>query len=342
MSEKSLIPQTMGEKFIENIFSIAMDRSGSFVVSDEQKERIRRYFEAMDRAIIVAEQNRVKKNKNNQDHKWDETLEYKWSNVRVDNELAHALLDCSKLGLDMAVPNHLSPVLYKDKANNQYVFSLIPGYRGYELVAHKYALVDFLDVKVELVYSTDKFVPHKADKNNPYDTYEWEITNPFNRGEIVGGFAYVVYEDVRRNTLFILTKYDIEKRKPQAASANFWGGEAKEWVDGKRETVQKEGWYEEMCKKTIAIYAYKRIPTDPQKIDACYRNVSDGAGFTKDVLAADAEVKGAIKNAEVVQIPETTTVEMPVQPQPAAQEEVPAPVTEAPKAVKKTPSWATK
>lgn len=339
MNNEKQVVATTGEKFVETIFKIAMDRSGTFEASDEQRERIRRYFDAMDQAIWTAEQNRVKKNKNNKDHKWDETLEYKWGNVRVDNELAHALLDCSKLGLDMSVPNHLSPVLYKDKANNQYVFTLIPGYRGYELIAHKYALVDFLDVKVELVYSSDKFVPRKADKNNPYDTYEWEITNPFDRGEVVGGFAYVVYDDQRRNTLFILTKHDIEKRKPAAASANFWGGTAKEWVDGKQEVVQKEGWYEEMCRKTIAIYAYKRIPTDPQKIDACYRNVSDGYAFSKDVAEADYEVKAKAVDATVVDVPqiaEQTAVQAPLPQQVVA--EAHEEVTSA--ATSRRPAWA--
>lgn len=330
----------LGDEFVQRIFNIVMDRSGKIEIPAEQRERIRRYFEAMDRAVMLAEQNRIKKNKNNKEHKYDETLEYKWSNIRVDNELAHALLDCAKLGLDMSLPNHLSPVLYKDKANQQYVFSFIPGYRGYEMIAHKYALVDFIDVKIELIYSNDKFIPHKADKNNPYDTYELEISNPFDRGEFVGGFAYVIYEDQRRNTLHILTKKDIEKRKPQTASANFWGGTTTEWVNGKSQTVEKDGWYEEMAKKTIAIYAYKRIPSDPQKIDAAYRNVSESNTVKKDFLDVDAEVSEAIETAKVVDIPtaipEKISFQQPVSSSVPLQEEVPVEKT-APKTVR--PSW---
>ena len=64
---------------------------------------------------------------------------------------------------------------------------------------------------------------------------------------------------------------DILKRKPEYASANFWGGKATEWqtVDGKRKKVEveKEGWFEEMCRKTLIreVYSAKHLPRDPQK-----------------------------------------------------------------------------
>ena len=94
----------------------------------------------------------------------------------------------------------------------------------------------------------------------------------------MGGFGYIEYENATKNKLIIMTRKDIEKRKPQYASANFWGGKTKEWKtgeDGKRyqEEVEVEGWYDEMCLKTLVreVYSPKHIKLDPMKIDENYQ-----------------------------------------------------------------------
>lgn len=68
-----------------------------------------------------------------------------------------------------------------------------------------------------------------------------------------------------------MTKKDIEKRKPDHASPEFWGGEKDKWENNKKvgtETV--EGWYDKMAWKTIYRAAYGDITIDSQKIDDDY------------------------------------------------------------------------
>ena len=105
------------------------------------------------------------------------------------------------------------------------------------------------------------------------ESYEFEINNPFDRGNIVGGFGYIEYPDSTKNKLVIMTKKDIEKRKPSYASVEFWGGTKKEKKNGKWQETEIDGWYEEMCLKTIKreVYSSKNIPLDPKKIDDNYQ-----------------------------------------------------------------------
>ncbi|GAG66400.1 unnamed protein product, partial [marine sediment metagenome] len=98
------------------------------------------------------------------------------------------------------------------------------------------------------------------------------------RGEIVGGFYYYVFtENPEKNKLVIFDKKAIMKRKPDKASAEFWGGEKDKWEYNKttKKNVKKgketvEGWYDEMVYKTVARAAYGNITIDSQKIDDDY------------------------------------------------------------------------
>jgi len=108
-------------------------------------------------------------------------------------------------------------------------------------------------VIVELVHKNDTFKVIKKDMNNKYESYDFEVVNPFDRGEIIGGFYYHAYKDnPEKNKIVTFTLADIEKRKPQYASVEFWGGEKTVWENGKPAGKEKvEGWYEKMCWKTI-------------------------------------------------------------------------------------------
>jgi recombination protein RecT len=107
------------------------------------------------------------------------------------------------------------------------------------------------------------------------ESYEFEIVEPFNRGEVVGGFYYHEFRDhPEKNKLRVFSKADIDKRKPDHASVEFWGGTKDQWVDGKKSgTVEVEGWYDEMAYKTIYKAAYNAITIDSQKIDDHYMAV---------------------------------------------------------------------
>ena len=159
-----------------------------------------------------------------------------------------------------------------------YDVTLMPGYNGIRYMALRYAMEPPIGETIELVYSTDTFVPHMKDSGHKVATYEFTINNPFDRGEIVGGFGYLEFADPAKNELIIMPMKAIQKRKPAYASGNFWGGGTKtEWktVDGKRQKVEVEveGWLDEMCRKTLIreVYSAKHLPRDPAKIDESYQ-----------------------------------------------------------------------
>lgn len=307
------------QHFANRVLKEFGDTSGQVQATPAQRRLIQGYFIGIDQALKTAEEYREKKNKNNYDHSYDELLPYTWENVDISPKMAQNLMHYAKLGLDMTLPNQLSPVFFKDNKKGKYVCAFIPGYEGRRIVAQKYALLPFLNVIAELVYSTDEFIPHKKDKNTPFDCYEFNIKNPFNRGEVVGAFGYVVREDERQNELFFLTKDQIDKRKPEKASANFWGGESTVWENKKKVTKVIDGWYEEMALKTMKNYVYKHITIDPQKVDDNY------AGY----LSAESDVNEARMTAEVEKNANSTVIDieaetpMPQSAQPAETAQIP-------------------
>lgn len=252
--------------------------SGMVEVTNYQRSLIQGYFVQIDRALKGFEDRRIRTNANNKDHKWDNNDPCTWQTIDL-NALALDVVHYARMGLDMMQPNHLSAIPYKDNnrkaasGTQMYTLNLMPGYNGIQYIAEKYALDKPLSVTVELVYSTDTFKPHKKSAANKVESYDFEINNPFDRGDIIGGFGYIEYDDQTRNKLIMMSKKDIEKRKPKKAAAEFWGGMKTEWQNGKKTEVETDGWYEEMCLKTIKreVYSAKNMPRDPKKIDDSYQ-----------------------------------------------------------------------
>lgn len=273
--------------------------AGGLEVTEYQKKLIQGYFIIIDKALKTAEENRIVKNAKNTDHeKYDNTLPVTWNNVDMI-QLAIDLVYFAKLGLDMQQDNVLFPIPYKNSKRNCYDITLMLGYNGKRYIAEKYALYPPLAVTIELVHSTDNFTPIKKSFRNPIETYEFEITNPFDRGEIVGGFAYIQYEEPTKNELIIMSKADIDKRKPSYASAEFWGGVKTEWINGKKTEVVTDGWYEEMARKTLIREAYsqKHILVDTEKVDDTYRFIQ-----MRETKYAETEANAEIE-AEANQTP---------------------------------------
>ncbi len=133
------------------------------------------------------------------------------------------------------------------------------------------------DVVVELVYSNDTFEVIKKDIDHPVESYRFVINNGFDRGDVVGGFYYHLFTKCpEKNKLRIFNKSDIDKRKPDKASPEFWGGEKDIWENGKKVgKEQVEGWYEEMAYKTVYRAAYNDITIDSEKVDEHFWKVID-------------------------------------------------------------------
>lgn len=304
----------MSERFTNTVLrEFGSNVAGAIQVTDYQRQLIQGYFIAIDRALKLAEEARIRKNENNKDHKYDNNLPVTWSNVNL-NDLALDVVHYARMGLDMMQDNHLFPIPYRNNKTNKYDITLMPGYNGIQYIAEKYAVEKPLAVTIELVYSTDTFKPIKKSKDNKIESYEFEINNAFNRGTIVGGFGYIEFEDPVKNKLIIMTKRDIEKRKPAYASAEFWGGTSKVWENGKQVEKETDGWYEEMCLKTLKreVYSAKHIPRDPKKIDDAYQYMK-----MREARYAEIEAQNEIdQNANTIlidpvpaQLPERATVD---------------------------------
>lgn len=280
--------------------------AGALQVTDYQRTLIQGYFISIDRALKAAEEDRLRKNSTNKDHeRYDNNLPVTWNNVNLA-ELALDLVHYARMGLDMTQPNMLFPIPFKNNKRNYYDVTLMEGYNGIRYIAEKYAVEAPKAVTVEVVYSSDKFRPIKKGGNNRVENYEFEITNPFDRGKIVGGFAYLEFSDQTKNELVIMSMKDIEKRRPKYASANFWGGRTKSWENGKQVETETEGWIDEMVRKTIIREAYsaKHLPRDPKKVDDNYQYAK-----MREAQYAEMEARAEISaNANRIPIENTSTV----------------------------------
>lgn len=287
---------TQSERFMTKVIAEFGSSVGEVALTNFQKRLAQNYFIALDSVLKATEEKRLKKS-----DKYRDPVPVTWANVNMD-KLSRDVVAYARIGFDPAQPNHINLIPFKNNNTGKYDIVFIEGYRGLELKSVKYGL-DVPDyVTVELVYSNDYFAPIKKDANHPYESYEFEIKNPFDRGTILGGFYFHSYTKTpEKNKLVMMTLKEIEKRKPDHASPEFWGGEKDKWENGKKvgkETV--DGWYDKMCWKTVYRAAHSDITIDSQKIDDDFLRLKQ---MESDF--AEAEVKreiGANANKDVIDI----------------------------------------
>lgn len=78
----------MSEKFTNKVLKeFGGNISRAMQVTDYQRTLIQGYFIAIDRALKTAEEERLRKNASNSDHKWDNDLPVNWNTVNL-NDLA--------------------------------------------------------------------------------------------------------------------------------------------------------------------------------------------------------------------------------------------------------------
>lgn len=264
------VKPTASERFTNAVMAEFSTGVSDINLTNFQRKLCQSYFIKLDSTLKEAEAKRLAK-----PEQYRDSLPITWENVNMQ-KLSIDVVCFSAVGLDPLQPNHISLIPLKNSNTNKYEINFRLGYKGTEIKAKKYGLDVPDDTVVELVFSTDKFKQIKKDKNNPFDTYTFEVIDDFNRGEIVGGFYYHSYNDnPEKNKIKVFTRADIEKRKPDNASAEFWGGEKDEWKNGQKtgNKVKIEGWFEEMAWKTIYKACYSVITIDSKKIDDNYLNI---------------------------------------------------------------------
>ena len=270
------IEKTPSERFSEMVIREFAGTGGKISITASQQRLISNYFISLDQTLKLAEEKRL-----NTDEKYRAKLSLEWKNINMER-LATDVVACARVGLDPALPNHLALIPYNNKHTGKYDISFREEYRGKEVVAKKYGLDIPDDVVIELVYEKDVFTTIKKDKDNPTETYTFKVSDSFNRGEIIGGFWYHKFKgDPSKNKLMTYSRAQLEKYRPEKASAEFWGGEKDNWVwdaekqkNVKKGTIRIEGWVPEMLYKTLYHRAYNAITLDSRKIDDDFIKIS--------------------------------------------------------------------
>jgi len=174
-----------------------------------------------------------------------------WGNVNL-NKLAIDCIHRINLGLDALIQNHVHPIPYLNSNTKKYDLDLRIGYVGKDFYRRDYAIDKPSNVIYELVYSTDKFTPKMKSASNQVETYEFEITSPFDRGEVTGGFGYISYDEPSKNKLVLVPMKRI-KRAQAAGNKEFWTSS-----------------FEEMAWKTVVIVTTDKLNPDPKKVNESF------------------------------------------------------------------------
>ena len=156
------------------------------------------------------------------------------------------------LGLDALIPNHLHPIPYFNKRLKKYDLDLRLGYVGKDYCRRELAIEKPLDIRYELVYTNDVFKPLMKSSQYSIEDYQFEIPKPFDRGEVIGGFGYIMYDDTIKNKLIIVPLKEFEKAEKIAKTQDFWG---------------ESNWKERMQYKTLVHRVTDKLPIDPKKLN---------------------------------------------------------------------------
>lgn len=232
-----LVPSQKFTKMLEREFKALSDTP--LTLSTYEKKLAQHLFIRCDTTLKKFEEDRQRDNRN--------VKPFTWENIKLKTLVMEAI-PIVQLGLDALLPGHVYPVPMLEAGG--YHLCLWVGYKGLLWTRLRYAVDSPVEIRIELLYSKDKFVPIMKDKDSPIETYEFKITDFADRGELIGGFGYVVFEDPKKNKLLMIPKKDIEKIRSKAKTDKFW-----------------KDWLEEMYYKTVTRKVCKNIDIDPEKVN---------------------------------------------------------------------------
>ena len=277
---------TYSERFTNMVMKEFSANIGVLELSEKQKKLSQHLFLKCDAQLKALEAKRLKNN--------DKNHPYIWENINL-SKLALDAVNRIDLGLDALIPNHISPIPYFNSKEKKYDFDLRIGYSGEDYYRRKTAINEPIDIIYELVYENDTFKPVKKSMKNKVENYEFEITKPFDRGNVIGGFGYLVFEDAQLNKLIIVTEKDFKKSENMAPGDKFWGK-----------------FPVEMRYKTLVHRVTDKLQVDPDKVNQSYFKVeADGMSNQKSIESeidqnANSESLGfeEVEEAEVIEPPQ--------------------------------------
>jgi len=223
-----------------------------------------------------------------------------WQSVNL-NKLAIDAVHRVNLGLDALIPNHIHPIPYFNARLSKYDLDLRIGYVGKDYYRRRVAREQPINVIYELVYETDHFKPMKKGIKNTCDSYEFEITKPFDRGKVIGGFGYIQYADQTKNLLIMIGPKQFNRSRKAAKATDFWENDE-----------------EAMQYKTLVHRVTDKLAVDPEKANESY-------------FAVEAEeAEEGIIEAEIAENANRETIDVELKPEKVIVEQVVA-KDEAPK-----------
>jgi recombination protein RecT len=248
-SKNNVAVKTSSERFMNNIQSqFAAEVGSPIAFSDYERALAQHMFLKLDSVLQELEAKRLKDGR-------DKVTPYNWHNINM-RKLSLDAVHTVQLGLDALIPNHIHPVPYFNGKEKKYDLDLRVGYVGKAYYRMEAAVEKPKDIVIELVYSSDVFKPMKKSFRNEIESYEFEITNPFDRGNIIGGFGYLVYDDPSKNKLITVSEKDFENSRKAAQSDKFWSKHP-----------------EKMRYKTLVHRVTENLQIDPKKVNASYLHV---------------------------------------------------------------------
>ena len=276
--EENKLPQkhegTVSERFTNAVIREFGSIAGKMELTPYQKRLAQHLFIKIDNSLNDLEKKRQDKNKDG--------APIVWANINMQ-KLAVDAVHRVELGLDALIPNHISPIPYWNSRQKKYDLDLRVGYAGKDYYRRQVATEQPKDIIYELVRKNDIFMPIKKSQKSNIETYQFEIPAPFNRGPVIGGFAYLEYEDASKNKLVIVTEEDFKKSEGKAQSREFWGS-----------------YPDEMRYKTLVIKGTNKLQVDPAKVNSSFAAVEQDD--LSDAASVAAEIEGHANTGEVMQI----------------------------------------
>lgn len=309
---------TISEKFVSKVekqFVAEMGEPLSW--TPLQRALAQHLYVKVDNALVALELKRSKASSKKNDPP------ITWENVNM-NKLAMDAVSRVTLELDAAIPNHIHVIPYLSSATGKYDIDLRIGYAGVDHCRRKFAVDPPLEIRYQLVHETDKF-SHGVRNGIAY--VEFEQSQPFSPGEVIGGFGYVSYDDPRKNRVIIVEYREFEKAMKASKGVEFWGGEQTTWENNKRVAAGfDEKFRKEMQYKTVVHRVCAKIALDSAKVNSANLAALSDAQIDDYADEMDQEV-AQFANVEVLELPVGSGPQAPPKSQEVRQES-PAPNAE--------------
>lgn len=286
--------QTVSQKFVARIEKQFVAEMGTAISwTPLQRTLAQHLYVKIDEALRNAELRRFK----------DSDPAFTWANVN-QAKLAMDAVHRINLQLDALIPNHIHVIPYLNSKTKVYDLDLRIGYAG-QLYCHMQFGVDSpVNVRIELVhegdvYDAEEFRSSRGERG-------FKKLNPFQPGEVIGGLAYITYDDPRKDKLIEVEYREFEKAMKASKTVEFWGGEQTKWEKnpetGRNEKVNAgfdEKFRKEMQLKTVIIRVANKNPLDPEKVNMAAWNAAIASEL--DAIEADVRAEAGQKaNGEVI------------------------------------------